>query len=78
MKKEITVELDNDLYNQLLNHCGGNKEDLQRFIVEVISKMVESYPKSSKQTKLDASGLNDYLQSSQPGNRGYGAKGQGW
>ena len=80
MKKELKIELDDELYQRLLNQCGGDEEVVIRFIIEVLSKTVETDPIPSAPSNLDASGLQDYLHSSQPGSRrqGYGAKGQGW
>ena len=78
MEKELKIGLDGELYQRLLNHCNGDEEGLKRFMVEVLSKAVETDPMPSTPPNLDASGLQNYLQSSQPGSRGYGTKGQGW
>ena len=56
--------------------CGGDENALRKLASDMLTKKVRA--KEEKDSALDAGGLEDYLKSSNPGSRGYGAKGQGW
>lgn len=81
MKKKLTVSLDEKLYQTVHDLCKGNEEAMNDLVTKALehqlAKVKESKTSDSK-NKLDASGLQDYLKTDQPGSRNYGIKGQGW
>ena len=74
MSHEITIKVDDSLYQSLQEKTKENPEELNQFIVKAIKEKLEkSEPKG-----LDTGGLGDYLSQAKQGSRNYGAKGQGW
>lgn len=74
MPHEITIKVNDFLYQSLQEKTKENSEELNQFIVKAIEDKLEK-PESKE---LDTSSLGDYLSQAKPGSRNYGAKGQGW
>ena len=77
MKKQLRIELQQDTYQRLLNQFQGDEQALNKFILDLLNKTSEMNLQDPA-INLDASGLKEYLQSSQQRSREYGAKGEGW
>ncbi len=74
MPHEITIKIDDSLYQSLIEKTKGGPEELNQLIVKAIEeKLDKPEPKG-----LDTGGLGDYLSQAKSGSRNYGAKGQGW
>lgn len=76
MKKKLTVELDEEVYQRLLSQCGGDEEAVKSLIAKTLETRLGDSPGGD--TKKDSQGLEDYLKKGSSGNRRYGIKGQGW
>jgi hypothetical protein len=76
MQKKLTLNLDEKVYQRLLNHCQGDENALQ----EYVAKILETHrPDSEQDATPDINkGLEDYLKKGSAGTRSYGIKGQGW
>jgi hypothetical protein len=77
MKKKLTVNLDEKVYQQLLEHFKGDVNALQEYAARVLEN---HDPDFGGQTESDEvkKGLEDYLNKGNAGTRSYGIKGQGW
>jgi hypothetical protein len=69
MKKKLSIELNQDVYDQLLSRFQGSEEALIVFVTQFLE---------TQANKDDLKGLEDYLKSGDAGSRQYGIKGQGW
>jgi len=74
MQKKLTINLDEKIYQRLLNHCQGDENALQ----EYVAKILETHKPDSEQDADINKGLEDYLKKGNAGTRSYGIKGQGW
>ena len=70
MKKKLSIELSQDVYDRLLSRFQGSENDLIAFVAQFLETQANN--------KDDLKGLEDYLKSGQAGSRQYGIKGQGW
>ncbi len=71
MKKKLSIELSQDVYDRLLSRFQGSEEALISFATEFLETQ-------AKKESDDLKGLEDYLKSGDAGSRQYGIKGQGW
>jgi hypothetical protein len=70
MKKKLSIELNQDVYDRLLSRFQGSEDALISFVIQFLE--TQAPPKD------DLKGLEDYLKSGEAGSRQYGIKGQGW
>ena len=76
MSKKITLNIDQDLYQQLENRFKGDEQELKQFIINSIKTNLNTTQSSSESNEKDD--LEGYLQNGATGSRTYGVKGQGW
>ncbi len=77
MKKKLTLDLDEKVYQQLLERFEGDENALKEYAVRFLenhSQDLKDKPESDEIKK----GLEDYLNKGSAGTRSYGIKGQGW
>ncbi|MEE9258320.1 MAG: hypothetical protein V3U37_02155 [Nitrospinaceae bacterium] len=78
MKKNLTVPLDEKVYQRLLDNFGGDEKALQ----DAAARALENRFPEPGETKIpspdDPKGLEDYLKKGASGGKSYGIKGQGW
>jgi hypothetical protein len=77
MKKKLIIDLDEKVYQRLLEYFKGDENALQ----EYAARILENHdPDSGDQPESDEikKGLEDYLNKGNAGTRSYGIKGQGW
>ena len=70
MKKKLSIELSQDVYDRLLSRFQGSEDALIAFVTQFLETQANN--------KDDLKGLEDYLKSGDAGSRQYGIKGQGW
>jgi len=74
MQKKLILNLDEKVYQRLLNHCRGDENALQEYVAKILATH-----KQEEDTAPDINkGLEDYLKKGNAGSRSYGIKGQGW
>ncbi|MFQ5443441.1 MAG: hypothetical protein ACE5EK_02370 [Nitrospinales bacterium] len=81
MKKKFTFKLDEKLYQYIHDLCQGNEEAMNDWVTQALEHQITKEKElkvTDSDKKLDASGLQDYLKTENPGSRKYGIKGQGW
>ena len=78
MTKDFKLPLSDALWKRLLEKFQGDENKIKQWITQLLENTIDSQEYQESKSDLDASGLKDYLQSSKPGSREYGAKGQGW
>ena len=71
MKKKLSLELSQEVYDRLLARFQGSEDALTAFVEQYLES------ESNKESN-DIKGLEDYLKSGESGSRQYGIKGQGW
>lgn len=76
MSKNITLNIDKDLYQLLENRFKEDEQGLKKFIIEAIQNQLSNLPSDSSPNKVDD--LDSYLKKGSSGSRTYGVKGQGW
>jgi hypothetical protein len=76
MQKKLTLNLDENVYQRLLDHCRGDENALQEYAAQILKT---HKPDSGEEAVEDINkGLEDYLKKGSAGTRSYGIKGQGW
>jgi len=75
MQKKLTLNLDEKVYQRLLNHCRGDENALQEYAAKILATHKQD---SEEGTAPDIEGLEGYLKKGNAGSRSYGIKGQGW
>ncbi len=76
MQKQLTLNLDEKVYQRLLKHCQGDENAVQEYVAKILAS---HKPDSEQDTVGDINkGLEDYLKKGSTGTRSYGIKGQGW
>jgi predicted phosphohydrolase len=77
MKKQLTLDLDEKVYQQLLERFKGDENALKEYAVRILEN---HNPGSGDEATSDEikKGLEDYLNKGSSGTRSYGIKGQGW
>ena len=74
MSKELKIELDDQVFQQLKELCKGDKNKMEEYISKaLINRMNQEDPSYSHKDSLES-----YLSKGQSGSRNYGVKGQGW
>jgi len=76
MSKELSLKMDAELYQRLVNRFKDNEQEMNRFIVDAIKSQL--YEASTDTTADNNDDLESYLQKGSAGSRTYGVKGQGW
>ena len=76
MSKELSLKMDAELYQRLVNRFKDNEQEMNRFIVDAIKSQL--YEASTDTTADNNDDLESYLQKGSAGSRTYGIKGQGW
>ena len=76
MSKNITLNIETELYQRLEAHFRDDEQGLNHFIIESIRKQLSDLPITQSQSKQDD--LENYLKKGSSGSRTYGIKGQGW
>ena len=76
----IKLELDDATYQYIKSKFNNDKKAMSTYVVKVLTEKVEtdSLNKEKLNIKNRTNELKDYLESSEPGSRSYGIKGQGW
>jgi len=74
MLKNLTLNIEPDLYQRLENRFKEDEQGLNQFIIDAIRNQL-SDPDRLPDEK---DGLENYLQKGSSGSRTYGVKGQGW
>ena len=71
--KYINLELKEKLYQDLNNKFNSDPKAINDFVLKCLSdKLLETCENKNSKN------LEDYLNSSKPGSRSFGTKGQGW
>ena len=74
MSKELKIELDDQVFQQLKELCKGDKNKMEEYIRQaLINRMNQEVPSYSHKDSLES-----YLNKGNTGSRNYGVKGQGW
>ena len=74
MSKELKIELDDQVFQQLKELCKGDKNKMQEYIKKALkNKINQEDPSYSNKDSLES-----YLNKGNTGSRNYGVKGQGW
>jgi hypothetical protein len=77
MKKKLIIDLDEKVYQRLLEYFKGDENALQEYATRILENHDPDFrdqPESDEVKK----GLEDYLNKGNAGSRSYGIKGQGW
>ena len=77
MKKKLTINLDEKVYQRLLERFKGDENALQEYAAKVLENQNHDFGDESESDKIKK-GLQDYLNKGSAGTRSYGIKGQGW
>ncbi len=77
MKKKLTVDLDEKVYQRLLEHFKGDENALKEYAAGVLENQNPDSGDKPESEKIKK-GLEDYLNKGSAGTRSYGIKGQGW
>ena len=77
MKKKLTINLDEKVYQRLLERFKGDENALQEYAARVLENHNHDLGEESEPDKIEK-GLQDYLNKGSAGTRSYGIKGQGW
>ena len=73
MSKELKIELDDQVFQQLKELCKGDKNKMEEYIRQaLINRMNQEDPSYSHKDSLES-----YLNKGNTGSRNYGVKGQG-
>jgi hypothetical protein len=76
MSKQITLNIEPELYKHLEIRFKGNEQGMKQFIVDAIRNHLSEAPLKEAPNKKDD--LESYLKQGSSGSRSYGIKGQGW
>ena len=74
MSKQLTLDIDQNLYQLLKHRFKDDDQALKKFIINAIR--IQLKPTDSLSEKKDD--LDSYLKKGLSGSRTYGVKGQGW
>lgn len=77
MKKKLTLDLDEKVYQRLLEQFQGDENALQEYAARVLENHEHKFDNEPEPDKIKK-GLEDYLNKGSAGTRSYGIKGQGW
>jgi len=77
MKKKLTIDLDEKVYQQLLKHFKGDENALKEHAARILENQNLDLENKSESDEIKK-GLEDYLNKGNAGTRSYGIKGQGW
>jgi len=77
MKKKLTIDLDEKVYQQLLKRFQGDENALKEYAVRVLENQNQDSEEEATSDEIKK-GLEDYLNKGGAGTRSYGIKGQGW
>jgi len=78
MMKNLTVSLDESVYQRLLDLCGGDEKKLQEAAAATLEHNFSKPALPEDNAEVDPKALEEYLNKSPSGGRSYGIKGQGW
>jgi macrodomain Ter protein organizer (MatP/YcbG family) len=77
MKKKLTIDLDEKIYQQLLKKFQGDEIALKEYAARVLENQTRDSGEEATTDEVKK-GLEDYLNKGSSGTRSYGIKGQGW
>lgn len=77
MKKKLTINLDEKVYQRLLERFKGDENALKEYAAQVLENQNHDFGDKPESDKIKK-GLQDYLNKGSAGSRSYGIKGQGW
>lgn len=77
MKKKLTVNLDEKVYQRLLKKFQGDENALREYAARILESHNHDFGDEPESDKIKK-GLEDYLNKGSAGTRSYGIKGQGW
>ena len=77
MKKKLTLDLDEKVYQQLLKHFKDDENALKEHAARILENQAHGFENKSESDEIKK-GLKDYLNEGNAGTRSYGIKGQGW
>ncbi len=77
MKKKLTIDLYEKVYQQLLKHFKGDENALKEHAARILENQAHDFENKSESDEIKK-GLEDYLNKGKAGTRSYGIKGQGW
>jgi len=77
MKKKLTIDLDEKIYQRLLENFKGDENALKEYVASVLENHDHDFGDEAEADKIKK-GLQDYLNKGTAGTRSYGIKGQGW
>ena len=77
MKKKLTIDLDEKVYQHLLKRFQGDENALKEYVARVLENQNQDSEEEATSDEIKK-GLADYLNKGSAGTRSYGIKGQGW
>jgi hypothetical protein len=77
MKNKLTLELDEKVYQRLLEQFKGDENALKEYAARVLENQTRDCEDEATSDEIKK-GLEDYLNKGSAGTRSYGIKGQGW
>lgn len=77
MAKKLTINLDEKVYQHLLERFQGDENALKEYAAKILENQSQDGEKEDTSDKTQK-GLEDYLKKGTTGSRSYGIKGQGW
>ncbi len=77
MKKKLTIDVDEKVYQQLLKRFQGDENALKEYAARVLENQNQDSEEEATSDEIKK-GLEDYLNKGSAGTRSYGIKGQGW
>ncbi len=77
MKKKLSIDLDEKIYQRLLEQFQGDENALREYAARILENHNHDFGDAPESDKIKK-GLEDYLNKGSAGTRSYGIKGQGW
>lgn len=78
MKKQISINLDENIYNALMEKFQGDKDAIDQFAAKALMDSLATSSKEEGSPETPSETLEDYLKKGNTSDRNYGIKGQGW
>ena len=76
MIRNLNIELEDNLYQQLKKLCKGEESTMREYILQTLKERLNQ--NDLNKLSKDKPSLENYLNKGQGGSRNYGVKGQGW